>query len=146
MDLDGLRSEFEPAPLVLAGDVLVLLAFVAVGLHSHGESAVQRPLYWLRTGAPFVVGWLVASSVLGAQNRRALESYRYAAASAAASWVVGALLGAVLRYTPRFFGDLAMNSATAVVALQFTLVMTTFGLLFVVPWRLVAVYISTKLG
>lgn len=140
-----LPREFQPAPLVLAGDVVVLMAFVAVGLGSHGENVSDRPMYWLQTAAPFVLGWLLASSVLGAQSRRARTSYRYASWSAASSWILGVLLGALLRYTPRFLGELSLNAATAVVALQFTLVMTTFGLFFVLPWRLAVVYLSKNL-
>lgn len=135
------RPDVSPEPWVVSGDVVVLLAFVAFGLVTHDVDPIANPGHWLATATPFVVGWLVASAALDAQGVRARRSYRYAALSSTAAWVAGALLGAVLRYGPRYLSGGGVDSS---IALQFTFVMVAFGLSFILPWRLCVVYLNRE--
>lgn len=139
--LDNFRSRFQPDHRVLAGDVLVLAAFVGVGLHSHGSNPVSNPIHWLQTAAPFVIGWLVMSALSGAHGTKARESYGYVVKTVVPGWVFGAVVGAGLRYSPRV---LAGEPVSPVVAVQFAVVMTSMGLLFLVPWRLTVVYLTSR--
>lgn len=117
----------------------MLMGFVAFGLYTHDVNALANPVHWLQTAAPFVIGWLAASAALNAQGARARSSYRYAAVSAASAWVAGALLGAVLRYSPRYISGAEVDLS---IALEFTVVMVGFGLLVILPWRLSVVYVD----
>lgn len=125
-----LESRFDPSPrtlLLAAGDLLLITLFVAMGEVSHGGGVADG----IGALIPFLLGWAVAASLLGAYSARALASIRGAAAVAAGSWIVGALIGQGLRATPVFPGD---------AALTFVLVSLGVGLALLVPWRVLMAY------
>jgi hypothetical protein len=53
--------------LLLAGDIVAIIIFAAIGRRSHGEAAGLAAAYEvLRTAAPFVLGWLLVAPFAGA--------------------------------------------------------------------------------
>ena len=112
-------------------DIALIAVFVLVGELNHGISPVESPLRVLGTFAPFLIGWVVMSVLVGAYRLRAFRSAKAAASAAGATWISAALLGQLLRSTALFHGDLT---------LAFTIVSILVGLALLVPWRvLVAV-------
>jgi biotin transporter BioY len=95
----------------------------------HNENILQSPVHFAGTVAPFLIGWVIASLVVGLYSYRARESIRNAVIFTAGTWVIAVLIGAGLRATSFFHGDSPLT---------FVLVMLGFGLLFLVGWRAVA--------
>jgi len=130
----SLRSQIALSPRnvkVALVDVALIAVFVLVGEVNHGISPLESPLRVLGTFAPFLVGWVVVSVLLGTYRSRAFRSAKAAASVAGAAWISAALLGQLLRGTALFHGDLT---------LAFTIVSILVGLALLVPWRvLVAV-------
>lgn len=114
---------------LVIGDLVVLLVLLTMGALRHHEHPVQNPLYFAGTVAPFLVGWVLASLVVGLYSYRARQSVRSSVLFAAGTWVVAALIGSALRATSYFHGESPLT---------FVLVMLGFGLLFVTVWRVVA--------
>lgn len=111
---------------LLIGDLLVILALVAWGLTTHYVDPLDRPVYTLRTAAPFLLGWLVMAPIAGAFSSRAYASLPAMAVAAAAAWIGAALVGVAIRATP-----LLPGGADPI----FVLVMVAAGLVTVLPWR-----------
>jgi len=86
----------------LPGDVLAILALVLVGTVQHGSLTPQR---YAGVLLPFLVGWLAAAPLVGAYSSRAAESSRTALLLAAGSWLLGDLVGQLLRNTSFFYGN-----------------------------------------
>lgn len=84
----------------LPGDVLAILALVLVGTIEHGS--LQR---YAGVLLPFLVGWLAAAPLVGAYSSRAVESPRAAILLASGTWLVGDLIGQLLRNTSLFPGN-----------------------------------------
>ncbi len=67
------RSDRSPSAKVLvAADGLALLAFVAVGLRSHGIGAIAEVA--ARNAIPFAVAWVAVGLVVGTYRRRDVRS------------------------------------------------------------------------
>jgi hypothetical protein len=98
---------------------------------NHGISPLECPLRVLGTFAPFFLGWIVVSVLLGAYRPRAFRSAKAAASVAGATWISAALLGQLLRSTALFHGDLT---------LAFTIVSVLVGLALLVPWRVLVAF------
>ena len=84
------------APLLVAGDVLALVAVVLVGLSSHRQLGQLLPDL-ARVATPFVLGWLVAAGLAGVY-RTGLRRGDFMLRSVAA-WAGGVGLGLLLRNT-----------------------------------------------
>ena len=82
-----------PQRIILAtGDVTVLTVFAAIGRASHHEAL--SVLDALGTAAPFIVGWVAASTLLGGYSKNAIETPVKTAASA---WITGIPAGLLVR-------------------------------------------------
>lgn len=128
--------EASPRALVLlVGDVLVLLAFISVGLLSHSIEPWRLPDHTLRTLTPFLLAWLVVAPLVGLYGRRTLTSYRTTASRVTAGWLLASLLGGAIRSTAHFPGG---------APLDFLLVNIAFGLLFFLPWRLLVAGVTRR--
>jgi len=99
------------------GDVLAILAFVAVGIVNHDglEFLLANPVELLLVGAPFLIGWVVVAPPIGAYSPGAGESAKAAVPLAIRSWVPAAVIGLALRASPIFPGGFAV--AFAVISL-----------------------------
>lgn len=125
-----------PAAAVLAGDVLVLLAFIGFGLLSHGVEPWLRPTHALRTLTPFLVGWLVVAPIAGGYRRATLTGYFRTIGFVTLAWIGASLLGAAIRSTSYFPGGAPMN---------FVLVTVAIGFAFLLPWRLCSAAILRRI-
>lgn len=124
-----------PTVAVLAGDVLVVAAFIGYGLVSHGIVPWEYPVHTVDVLTPFLVSWLLVAGVAGLYHRRTFESLRRTALLTAGGWVVASLLGSALRATAFFPGD---------APLAFVLVNLGFGMAFMLPWRLVVAWLFER--
>lgn len=95
---------------LMAGDIIALLVFAAIGRRSHGEATGLAALAALAsTAAPFIGGWLATAPWFGAYRRSATTGIgpmlRTTALAWAAALVVGSLLRALLigRFSPPSF-------------------------------------------
>ncbi|GKZ13694.1 DUF3054 domain-containing protein [Haladaptatus sp. T7] len=121
---------------LVIGDVVVLVVLLAIGAMRHNENIIGNPGYFAGTVAPFLIGWIIASLVVGLYSSRARRSVRSSVLFADGTWVIAALIGAGLRATSFFHGESPLT---------FVLVMLGFGLLFMTVWRLVASVASNAL-
>jgi hypothetical protein len=86
--------------LLAAGDLAVLLAFAAVGRHSHGEPLTLDETF--KTALPFIIGWFSSGALLGGYGADAQGGkVGPAVAAAAKTWVVGVPLGVAIRSISR---------------------------------------------
>ena len=85
--------------LLAVGDLLTVVAFVAVGSYHHGNS---DPLYAVYVAVPFLFGWFVVAPLAGAYGD--FPSLRNEAFSLLGTWLVAALVGLGLRSTDFFDG------------------------------------------
>lgn len=79
------------------GDVIVLLAFAAIGRLSHGMSVADWDA--LRTADPFIAGWLLGAYLLGGYgpDGQGANGFGKAVLAALKSWAVGIPLALVIR-------------------------------------------------
>ena len=122
--------------VLIVGDLLAFLAFVVLGRIVHASSG---PADWLlnapRIGAPFLLGWALAATFLGAYPRPLTRSPRRFLLASLAAVLVGDLIAFVLRAYA--FSD--------PVTLPFVLTALAFSTLIVVGWRFLYIaVISTK--
>ena len=121
------RVDRSAAPLAV-GDVIAIVAVIAIGMTSH--QSLTGPVALLETAAPFLLGWAVASVLIGAYSAGAAESAKAAVPLAIRSWVPAALIGVVVR-------GLVQSSFTTGLAI-FLAVMLVVGSLALGGWRFVA--------
>ncbi|WP_435153128.1 DUF3054 domain-containing protein [Haladaptatus sp. DFWS20] len=108
------------------GDLLVILGLLWMGSLRHNENPIATPLLFADTVAPFLIGWIIASLLVGAYSTQARQSVRDAVRFGGGAWIIASLIGAGLRATSLFHGD---------APLSFVLVVTGIGLVFLVTWR-----------
>lgn len=118
------RVDRAAAPLAV-GDLLVILAVIAVGMHNHETLTGVVPL--LATAAPFLLGWVLASVPIGAYSAGAAESAKAAVPLAIRSWVPAAVVGIVIRG--------AVQSSFGVSLAIFLGVMLVTGAVALAVWR-----------
>ncbi|KAB1188194.1 MULTISPECIES: DUF3054 domain-containing protein [Haloferax] len=102
-----LEERLDAGALPLAvGDILVIFLLVTVGVIQHnGVSYLStNPAGWVLTAVPFLIAWALVAPVFGAYSPGAAESAKSAVPLAIRSWLVAAILGAVIRWTPLFEG------------------------------------------
>lgn len=88
------RVDRAAAPLAV-GDLLAILAVIAVGMSNHETLTGVVPL--LVTAAPFLLGWALVSVPVGAYSAGAAESAKAAVPLAVRSWLGAAVIGIVVR-------------------------------------------------
>lgn len=117
----------------LGVDVVVIIAFFLVGLYTHGIPAGEGPLFVLDTVAPFLIAWAVLSPLSGVYHADTLTSYRETLVRVPVTWPLVVVVGGLLRASAYFHGSTPP---------EFILVNTGFGLLFVLPPRLLSVWLG----
>ncbi|RQG96253.1 DUF3054 domain-containing protein [Natrarchaeobius oligotrophus] len=107
-------------------DVALLVALIVVGQLSHGIDPISDPVASLETVAPFVLGWIVASLLAGVYTSKTSSSIGRTVRTISVTWLAAANVGFVLRTSPTVTGGTEW---------PFALVMTGFGLIVLVGWR-----------
>lgn len=83
---------------LVAGDVVALLVFAAIGRRSHGEAAGLAAILEVgRTALPFIVGWLAVAPWTGAFDPARTAGVVPMLRATLLGWAGGLLLGAVVR-------------------------------------------------
>lgn len=117
---------------LVAGDLLVLTALVLVGQLDHGMNPLEQPIGALEALAPFVVGWVVVAALAGLYTQPISTSVWETTRLATVAWLAAANVGLVLRQA--VFGGTA--------AWPFPFVISAFGLVLLVGWRVGFAYVS----
>ncbi|WP_266076367.1 DUF3054 domain-containing protein [Haladaptatus caseinilyticus] len=121
------RFDRSPATAgLVVGDLVVLVGLLWMGSLRHNANPIKSPLAFADTVAPFLIGWILASVLVGVYSKRARRSVRDAALLAGGTWVIASLIGAGLRATTVFHGDSPLS---------FVLVVMGLGLVAFVFWR-----------
>lgn len=113
--------------VVLAGDLLAVIALLLVGLYHHSIPPLAFPEHTVKTIVPFATAWLVCAPAVGLYLRETLTSYRRTVGLVVVGWTGSALLGSLIRATEFFPGNAPVT---------FVLVQVAFGLALLGPWRL----------
>ena len=123
---DDRAGGLDRSTLVLGvGDAGVVAGLLLLGQLSHGVSPITQPLQTLETMVPFVIGWIVVAALVGLYARSVAASLPGTARLTAAVWLGAANVGLLLRQG--VFGESANW--------PFPLVITGFGLVLLVGWR-----------
>lgn len=115
---------------VVAADLVVLSALIVAGELRHQVNPIEQPLAVAETAFPFLFGWAVVGTLVGAYGHRALTERGWSVRVAVGGWLGAVGVGAILRGSPYFAGG---NHWT------FLAVMAGFGIAVLVPARLVTV-------
>lgn len=118
------RVDRAAAPLAV-GDLLVILAVIAVGMTQH--DTLTGPAVLLTTAAPFLFGWVLTSVPIGAYSAGAAESAKASVPLAIRSWVPAAVVGVVIRGAVQSTFDVGLGI--------FLLVMLVTGSVAMGVWR-----------
>lgn len=110
--------------LLGAGDVGLLTGLILFGQQQH--DTLGDPLTSLETVAPFVLGWLAMALLAGIYTRGLSASPIAVARVTTITWIAAANVGLILRTSSYFEGTTTW---------PFSLVITGFGLLVLVGWR-----------
>jgi len=104
--MSALEGRVDTAALPLAvGDLLAILGVLTYGMIEHGLPIAERAL---EVYPPFLIGWGIAAVAIGAYSAGAAESAKAAVPLGVRAWVLAALIGFALRWTPVFDGGLAL--------------------------------------
>lgn len=124
------RVDPDPSMAVLAvGDLLAVLAFVVVGLYTHGTDPVARPGHVLGVLLPFLIGLAVVTIGGGLYTRDAIRSLKRAVSLIVPAWIVAVVIAQLFRATELFPGN---------AALTFAVVSVVVGGVLLLVWRAVA--------
>jgi hypothetical protein len=114
------------AAALVAGDIVALLVFAAMGRGSHGlASGLAAVGETARTAAPFIIGWLAVAPWLGAFAPAATRGVGPMLRVTLLAWLPALAAGALLRAAA--IGRLS--------PLSFYLVTLIVGLLLLAGWR-----------
>ncbi|WP_267639320.1 DUF3054 domain-containing protein [Haloarchaeobius amylolyticus] len=129
--LFGLEARPLSAVWKLAGaDLVVIVALITAGELRHDVNPIATPLAVAETMLPFLVGWFLVATLVGAYGDRAFAGGMASARLAAGAWIGGANIGLMLRASPYFSGNSPWT---------FMLVMTGLGTLAMAVARPVVV-------
>lgn len=104
--MSTLNGRVDTAALPLAvGDLLAILGVLTYGMIQHATLTPERAV---GVYAPFLIGWGAAALLIGAYSAGAAESAKAAIPLGVRAWVLAALAGFGLRWTPAFPGELAV--------------------------------------
>ena len=102
--MSALEGRVDSAALPLAvGDLLSILGVLTYGMIEHATFLPERAV---GVYAPFLIGWAVGAVLIGAYSPGAAESAKAAIPLGLRAWVLAALIGFGLRWTPVFPGGL----------------------------------------
>ncbi|ELZ01106.1 hypothetical protein C482_07896 [Natrialba chahannaoensis JCM 10990] len=122
---DERTSIFDRETLLIGTvDVALLTALILYGQYSHG--LVDGVPTLLEALAPFLLGWGAMAALSGLYIRDATASVAGTARLTALTWIAAANIGLSLRVSPFLDGGAAW---------PFGLVITGFGLVALVGWR-----------
>ena len=121
------RIDATAAPLAVV-DLLALSAVLTYGVINHNgvDYLTTATGGWLLTLVPFLLGWAVASPLVGAYSAGAAESAKAAVPLALRSWLLADAIALGIRATPFVRGG---------VQLTFVLVSLGVGLVGLALWR-----------
>jgi hypothetical protein len=99
------RIDAAAAPLAVV-DLLALSIILTYGVIQHNgvDYLSTSTGGWLLTLVPFLLGWAIASPLIGAYSAGAAESAKAAIPLAIRAWVPAAAIGFALRASPLFSG------------------------------------------
>ena len=113
--------------LLVIGDLLCFLIFVAFGRSSHGEaSGFAAILQIIITALPFIAGWFLVSPFVGVFRHKFLAQPRSMALRTALAWLLAWPVALLLR---GIFVD------HGVPPLSFAIVVLLFNMLLLLIWR-----------
>ena len=113
--MSALSGRVDAAALPLAvGDLLAILGILTYGMVRHGTLTPERAV---GVYAPFLIGWGVAALLIGAYSAGAAESAKAAIPLGIRAWVLAALVGLGLRWTPVFPGGIEIAFVIVVLVL-----------------------------
>ena len=125
-------STYTAQPELLAGDLIALTLFAAIGRASHGENALN-PIADVLTAFPFILSYLVAAKPLGGFEEKATADYQQMLHALGPTWAATAAGGCVLRSVSKF----------AIVPLTFVITSSIFTFLLMAVPRAFQVYKKT---
>jgi hypothetical protein len=93
-----LRATGKRTAALVAGDIVALLIFAAIGRRSHGEASGLAAVGEVaQTALPFVIGWLAVSPWAGAFDPARTRGVGPMFRATVLGWIGGLLLGAIVR-------------------------------------------------
>ncbi len=123
------------ALVLLIGDLIVLALFAILGRNTHDEAiGLDAARAVAGTAAPFLVGWLVASPLLGALRTATTATLPMMLRVVLASWIAAYPLAMLIR-------GIGLGRTSP---LSFYIVAFTVPLLFLCGWRLVFSIVETR--
>jgi len=129
--VDPWVDDYVSQPKLLAGDVIGILVFAAVGRGSHAEDVGLLGTFL--TAFPFLVGYFSVASPLGAYSEDATSSYSRAFTSLAPSWFAGTSAGILLRAIGKF----------SIPPMAFIIATSIFTFVFLATPRALQVFLET---
>ena len=129
------RNSWDRVAILVAGDCVAFILFALLGRQSHAEAVTVTRV--IQTAAPFIIGWLVAATVLGAfGDRHRLDTFKPGEllGRTGRSWLLGWGLSLLLR---RFVFGAGVAPSFALVALIVNgiLLLGWRGVVSTVFWR-----------
>lgn len=113
--------------MLVIGDLLCFLIFVAFGRSSHEESSGFAAIpQIIRTALPFAAGWFLVSPFVGAFRHKILAQPRFMVLRTALAWLLAWPVAMLLR---GIFVD------HGVPPLNFAIVVLLFNMLLLLIWR-----------
>lgn len=125
----------QPTAILGVVDLLIITSLLVIGQLSHQINPLNDITHSILTYLPFYVGWLITAPVLGTYHQDTTNSPRNTALLTATAWILTVLIGGGLRATSFFPGQSPP---------PFLLVMTGFGLLGLISWRLTFRYLTNQ--
>lgn len=117
------------ALILLAGDLLALFGFIAVGQYKHSYLFWEYPSRTVLLLSPIVCAWPVFALLAGLLTESSVTNGRETAWKLLAVWLVVAILNGLLRRTDHIPGNAPPS---------FFAVSIVFGVLFLGSWRVLA--------
>ena len=119
---------YRPAVILLViGDILCFLIFVALGRNSHGEASGFGAIpQIIVTALPFLAGWFLVSPFVGAFRHKIMAQPKAMVIRTALSWLLAWPVAMLLR---GIFVD------HGVPPLSFALIVLVFNMLLLLVWR-----------
>ena len=123
--------------VVFVVDLFAILVVIGWGLTTHAVDPLGQPDHLLKTAAPFLVGWCIASPTVGAYSKGSLRNPIQAVGATAVAWMLGVLIGGMIRATGWLPGG---------APLVFLLVLVAAGLLLLLPVRVLGIVVRRKMN
>lgn len=111
-------------------DVATILFLIVLGELRHGIDVLGNPGRVLATAAPFLLGWFLVATLVGAYGDRAFAGGTRTVALTVGAWLGAAGVGLTLRGTRYLVGDAPLSFALVIAGLG-ALALGTVRLVFV---------------